>query len=68
VLVIQIESSAVMGGAGADEDEIRERYARQLNRWLEGPQVLSVVRTCFTTEEGLPSILDRSAARRWQRA
>jgi Zn-dependent protease with chaperone function len=68
VLVIQIDSSAVMGGAGADEDEIRERYSRQLNRWLEGPQVLSVVRTCFTTEEGLPSILDRSAARRWQRA
>lgn len=67
VLVIQIDPS-VMGAAGAGEDEIRERYARQLDRWLEGPQVLSVVRTCFTTEQGLPSILDRGAARRWQRA
>lgn len=67
VLVIQIDPE-LMRGTTEDEDAVCERYWRQLDRWIEGPQVLSVVRTCFTTEEGLPSILDRSAARPWRRA
>ena len=67
VLVIQIDPD-LMRGAGEDEDDMRDRYWRQLDRWTEGPQVLTVVRTCFTTEQGLPSILDRSAARSWRRA
>jgi Zn-dependent protease with chaperone function len=67
VLVIQIDPDA-MRSAGDDEDGMRLRYLRQLQRWMEGPQILSVVRVCFTTEAGLPVILDRSAARQWRRA
>jgi Zn-dependent protease with chaperone function len=67
VLVIQIDPD-LMRSAGDDEDDVQDRYWRQLDRWMEGPQVLTVVRTCFTTEQGLPSILDRSAACQWRRA
>lgn len=67
VVVIQIDPD-LMGHAGDNEDDVRHRYERQLVRWIDGPQVLQVVRTCFTTETGLPAILDRSAARTWRRA
>jgi Zn-dependent protease with chaperone function len=66
VLVIQIDPES-MRNTGDDEDDVRDRYECQLDRWIEGPQALAVVRTCFTTEEGLPTILDRSAARPWRR-
>jgi len=67
VLVVQIDPDA-MRGAGDDEGRIADRYWRQLDRWVEGPQVLTVVRTCFTSEQGLPAILDRGAARPWRPA
>jgi Zn-dependent protease with chaperone function len=67
VLVVQIDPD-LMRSAVEDEDDVQDRYWRQLDRWMEGPQVLTVVRTCFTIEQGLPSILDRSAARPWRRA
>lgn len=66
VLVIQIDPES-MRAAGDDEDDMRARFSRQLDRWIEAPQVLAIVRTCFTTEQGLPSILDHSAARPWRR-
>jgi hypothetical protein len=67
VLVVQIDPDS-MRATGDDEDELRDRFRRQLQRWVDGPHVLSVIRTCFTTESGLPTILDGSAARAWRRA
>jgi Zn-dependent protease with chaperone function len=67
VFVLQIDPD-LMRAAGDDEDQLRDRYRRQLQRWVDGPYVLSVIRTCFTTEAGLPTILDSSTARGWQRA
>jgi Zn-dependent protease with chaperone function len=66
VLVLQINPD-LMRGADEDEDDVHDRYWRQLDRWTAGPQVLAVVRTCFTIEQGLPSILDRSVGRQWRR-
>ena len=49
------------------EDQLADAYARQLNRWRDGPHELVLVRVMFIAERQLPRILQGSAARHWQR-
>jgi Zn-dependent protease with chaperone function len=67
VLVVLVDPVA-MRADGDDEDDLRNRYARQLQRWREGPHQLAVARTLFTTEHALPDVLKGSHARAWRKA